>query len=131
MLFAVLDRIGLLFMLVFRFADKTTWTILEVWEGFGSKTSEYAGEGGGCALLATAACSAAGQEHLIVQLVPGMLVLKSIFSKEPNLHPRSLTCLDLCDQAGTWALKESSPLLPGPEADRQGEERHEEENLGC
>lgn len=44
-----------------------------------------------------------GCECLIVQLVPGMLVLKSIFSKEPNLYMRSLTRPDLCDQPGTRA----------------------------
>ena len=56
-------------MLVLSFADKTTWSISEVWEeavcGFGSKTSEYAGEQGGWALLATAACSTAGQERWV------------------------------------------------------------------
>lgn len=67
--------------------------------GFGSKTSECADERGGCALLATAALrdrsGGLGCGRFIVQLVPVMLVLKSIFSKEPNLYMRSPTHLDL------------------------------------
>jgi len=99
-----------LFVLVFCSADKTTRSISEKWEEavrrFGSKTSEYAGERGGCVLLATAALQnrscGLGCERLIIQLVPVMLVLKNIFSKEQNLYTRSLA-LDCCDQAGTRA----------------------------
>lgn len=99
------------------------------------QTLQYAGEQGAHLPLQPAVLpdrsGALGCECLIVQLVPGMLVLKNIFSKERNLYTRSLTRLDLVVKLAQGLEKESSPLLPSPKADRQGKARHEEENVGC